>query len=98
MACHVDIMKVDPLVTQEMRLARVILENNRIDIEADNRDYWRGTLVQATGIDPSTHPRDFFEALHPKLDGTYVYATVPHEDDACPLTHGAVANAPGTLH
>jgi hypothetical protein len=97
MALHVDIVKTDPLASGEHRLARAVFEDGAVSIEdANNPAYWRSTLAQATAIDPDTSPQQFFDALPTALDGTYVYATSPHEDDECPLTHPAVDEPPHT--
>jgi hypothetical protein len=91
MALHVDIIKTDPLASGEHRLAQAVFENGAVRIvEANDPGYWRATLAVATTIDPDAHPQQFFEALPTALDGTYVYATTPHEDDECPLTHPTV--------
>jgi hypothetical protein len=88
MALHVDIIKTDPLASGEHRLARAVYEGGAISIQdAADPDYWRATLAVATTIDPDDNPQQFFEALPAALDGTYVYATTPHEDAECPLTH-----------
>ena len=90
MALHVDIIKTDPLARGEHRLAQAVFENGTVSIvEASDPVYWRTTLAVATTIDPDARPREFFDALPSALDGTYVYATPPHEDDECPLTHPA---------
>lgn len=91
MALHVDIIKTDPLASGEHRLAQAVFENGAVSIgEASDPVYWRATLAVATAIDPDANPRQFFEALPTALDGTYVYATNPHEDDECPVKHPAV--------
>jgi hypothetical protein len=91
MAFHVDIIKTDPLAIGEHRLARAVFEGGAISIDkASDPEYWRATLTVATSIDPDAEPQNFLEALPAALDGTYVYATSPHEDDECPVTHPAV--------
>jgi hypothetical protein len=96
MALHVDIIKTDPLATGERRLARAVFENGVVTIDkANNPSYWLSTLTVATTIDPAIEPKDFLEALPTALDGTYVYATSPHEDADCPITHPAVDEAIG---
>lgn len=91
MALHVDIIKTDPLAIGEHRLARAVFEAGVISIDkANDPGYWLSTLSTATAIDPSLEPKQFLEALPTSLDGTYIYATSPHEDDECPLTHPAV--------
>jgi hypothetical protein len=97
MALHIDIIKSDPLATEEHRLARAVLEGGEVEIDAtDNPDYWRSTLATATGISPDDEPQRFFEALPARLEGTYVYATDPHVDDECPLEHPDVASEAAT--
>jgi hypothetical protein len=90
MALHIDIIKADPLASGERCLARAVYEGGAVSIQGSNDPaYWRSTLATATTIDPDANPQYFFEALPRALDGTYVYATAPHEDDECPLTHPA---------
>jgi hypothetical protein len=90
MALHVDITKVEPLASSKRRLARVVLdEQGGIVIQADDPAYWRNTLTQAVGIDPDQAPQEFLYSLSARVDGTYVSATQPHEEDDCPLVHGA---------
>ncbi|HWJ51040.1 MAG TPA: hypothetical protein VNR42_08470 [Solirubrobacteraceae bacterium] len=96
MALHVDIIKTDPLATGEHRLARAVFENGVVIIDkANDPGYWLSTLTVATAIDPAIEPKGFFEALPTALDGTYVYATRPHQDADCPITHPAVDEAIG---
>lgn len=92
MASHVDIIKTDPLASGEHRLAQAVLSDaGTISIEhTSNALYWRETLASATSIDPDAAPKEFLEALPAKINGTYVYATDPHQDDECPLTHPSV--------
>lgn len=97
MSRHVDIIKTDPLATSEHRLAQAIFAEGRVSIEETSEpEYWLATLAAATAIDPAAEPERFFEALPEALDGTYVYATPPHEDADCPVEHPAVGEAATT--
>ncbi len=88
---HVDIIKTDPLAARAQRLAQAVLNNGTIYIEETlDVEYWRTTLASATSIDPDLAPEEFLRALPKKLDGTYVYATDPHDEDDCPLKHPSV--------
>lgn len=83
MAEHVDILKTG----SAQPLARVVLEDGHVYVLADDEDYWQNLLQQVVGIDRDEHPDDFFNALHERVAGTYVYATPPHEggDESCPV-------------
>jgi hypothetical protein len=87
-ALHIDIMRADPLVGAQRPLAQVVMAGGRVVIHAEDEGYWRATLTQIVGIDPEANGETFFEALPAKLDGTYVYATPPHEEGDCSVTHG----------
>jgi hypothetical protein len=94
MSLHVDIIKTDPLSSGERRLAQAVFDGETVSITATNDSaYWRATLAAATAIDPETEPQRFFESLPDALDGTYVYATTPHEDAECPIEHPEAATA-----
>ena len=91
MAEHVDIVKTEPTSSMEYALARVILEHGHIEIEASDRGYWRELLRGMVQIDPDENPESFFASLHDRVDGTYVYATEPHDEAHCQVAHPAGA-------
>ena len=96
MAFHVDIIKADPLAGTERRLARVALDHGQVVIESPDEGYWRDVLSRAVGVDPDDQPEDFFAALSERLDGTYVFATEPHDDADC--EYGAEPASLETTH
>lgn len=83
MAFHVDIIKTEPIGGSERLLARVVLEHGHLAIESPDEEYWRDALVRAVGMDPDEDPEAFLEALSERLDGTYVFATKPHDEADC---------------
>jgi hypothetical protein len=83
MAFHVDIVKTDPTAGTERRLARVVLDQGQISIESPDEAYWRDVLTRAAGMSPDEHPEAFLDALAERLDGTYVFATEPHDEVDC---------------
>jgi hypothetical protein len=94
MSEHVDILKVEPLAASGAQaLARVWLHAGQIDVEAPDSHYWRDLLARITRIDPDESPEEFFAALQERIDGTYIYATEPHDDAHCPAPGGVRARA-----
>ena len=89
----IDIMKIEPTTNVERRLVTVTLtDQETILIEpseaAAEPEYWIGLLSSITGIDPTTHAREFFSALPDRLDGTYVYARRDeHAQDSSDAPH-----------
>lgn len=83
LAFHVDIVKTDPTAGTERRLARVVLEHGQLTIESPDEAYWRDALIRAVGMDPDENPGLFLESLSEHFDGTYVYATKPHDEADC---------------
>jgi hypothetical protein len=93
MAEHIDIMKSEPTSSMEYRLACVMLEGGRIEVDAPDSGYWRQLLRNVVQIDPDERPEEFFAALHERVDGTYVYATEPHDEARCAVAASAAAAA-----
>lgn len=89
MALHVDIVQNQPLEGITSTLASVQLESGALVFldespEHSHSSYWRSVLVKAVDVDPDQHPREFLAALSERFDGTYVFATEPHEEGECP--------------
>jgi hypothetical protein len=83
MALHVDIIKTEPLAGTERLLARVCAEHGQVVIESPDEAYWRDALMRAVDMDPDQDPEAFLQALSERLDGTYVFATNPHDEAEC---------------
>lgn len=82
MADRMDIMKIEPTADVERLLATVVLtDEGTISVQPAMHDsepeYWLGLLSDIADVDPEAHPRDFFDAVRERLDGTYVYAREP---------------------
>lgn len=85
MAYHVDILKTEPTSIAEKPLVRVIFDNGHVDFDGPDAEYWQQLLCGIVQIDPVTEPDRFFEALPSRVEGTYIYATEPHDEANCPV-------------
>jgi hypothetical protein len=92
MADHVDVIK--QLATPEVVLGRVWLAHGRIEIESQDNEYWRQWLSEVTGMDPDAQPEEFLHSLAGRLEGSYVFATEPHDEHDCPYAGLAIAAHP----
>lgn len=91
MALHVDIIKGEPLAGTEQVLARVVLDDGHVTIESPDDEYWRDALARAVRVDPDDDPETFVNLLSERVDGTYVFATGPHDDSDCAHASDPVA-------
>ena len=84
MAFHVDIIKTDPTAGTQRRLAKVAVEHGQLVIESPDEAYWREALARVgRKVDPDDDPKAFLDSLNERLDGTYVFATKPHDEAEC---------------
>jgi hypothetical protein len=83
LAFHVDIIKTEPMAGTERLLARVVVEHGHVVIDSPDEAYWRDALTRAVDLDPDEDPEAFLQALSERLDGTYVFATEPHDESDC---------------
>ena len=100
MAQHVDIVKSDPLAGTAQVVARVVLDDGgHIEFEAANRDYWREALTRAVSMEPTDDPERFLVAVSERMDGTYLFASEPHDEHECerPLQVGDEYPAPAAV-
>lgn len=83
---HVDIVKNDWLAGYQHPVAQVFLEEGKLDLESPEPDTWREVVFRPIpGVDPTQQPAEFLAALSHHIHGTYLFATEPHEDHACPF-------------
>jgi hypothetical protein len=98
MGLHVDIVRNRPLEGTSKAIASLELAGGKIlftdRAPSDNPDYWRKTLEQVVHINPDEQPKEFLAAVSARLDGTYVFATAPHEEGECPYHEDNPPSAP----
>jgi hypothetical protein len=86
MALHVDIVRNEWLAGYQHVVARVFLGDGQLEFESPDPETWREIVFrEIDGIDPNEHPDEFLAALPQHIHGTYLFATEPHEDPACPF-------------
>ena len=84
MAFHVDIIKTEPTAGTERRLAKIAVEHGQLVIESLDEAYWQEALAPvARKVDPDDDPEAFLDSLSERLEGTYVFATKPHDEAEC---------------
>jgi hypothetical protein len=89
MTVHVDLVQNEWLAGKQTRLARFAVVDGRPVV-----DNFAGVVQSEldyllTGPDPAEDPAGFLEGLQYRCCGTYVFATAPHDDDACVFGGGA---------
>ena len=86
MATHVDVVKNEWLAGFQHPVARLFLDDNsrKIRVEADDQAWVEIALRPIAGLHPDEHPEEFLELLADHLHGTYLFATHPHDEGACP--------------
>lgn len=80
---HVDLVKNEWLAGYQVVVARITLSGGAIKVEAQDADYREVALRPVGGIDPETDPEGFLNTLAEHVHGSYLFATEPHQDDAC---------------
>lgn len=90
---HVDVVKNEWLAGVQYPVAQIRIEAGHVIIDSEDPERWRDSLMRAVGgLDPDLEPERFLSALSGALDGSYLFATEPHEEHQCPF-HGH-----GVLH
>jgi hypothetical protein len=90
---HVDIVKNEWLAGFQTVVARLALDEGKLQLDAQDPAkwepiVWRVVVDRETGeeIGPD-RAEDFFARLHERLNGDYLFATTPHDERECPY-HG----------
>jgi hypothetical protein len=85
MTLHVDVVKNEWLAGFQHPVARVFLRSGALDVESPDPERWFSFLRESVGdIDPTRDAMEFLAALPHNIQGTYIFATEPHDEDQCP--------------
>lgn len=98
MPLHVDVVKNEWLAGFQHPVARLFLDQRQLRVEADNETWAEIALRSIAGLDAERDPEEFFEQLAQHLHGTYLFATPPHNESACPYHDVVVPIHPVDLH
>jgi hypothetical protein len=78
---HVDIVKNEWLAGYQLVVARLSDENGQLRIDA--LDEWRSLVERYRSESGINDDMAFMESLHETLKGDYLFATEPHDEQAC---------------
>src|SRR3989442_14809432 len=92
---HVDVVKNEWLAGFQYVVAQVSVENDRLRVDSPDPKTWdpivsRPLFNPKTNdfVDPAKAPEEFVRLLPHGIRGTYLFATEPHEQQACPYQTG----------
>ncbi len=85
---HVDVVKNEWLAGFQVVVARVCDDGGKLRINAANPE-WEALVERYHTAAEDASPSAFVDGLHEHLQGDYLFATEPHELEACPF-HGDV--------
>src|SRR5947209_1125881 len=90
MDVHVDLIETDWHARVQRCVAKFVLGDEEIEVEGTDADVWRRRLLHpitdpksAQPLDPASAPKDWLDALHYCVHGSYLVATVAHGSDTC---------------
>jgi hypothetical protein len=85
MALHVDVVKNEWLAGIQHPIAAVSVVKGDVRVDAEDSAHWRDTVLNLVpDVSPRRSTRGFLEALHLRLNGSYLFVTEPHDDRTCP--------------
>jgi len=90
-ALHVDVIKNEWAAGIQYPVAAVHVSKGEVQVEAGDPEGWRETVLRTVSDVSPKRVRDFLDALHTRLNGSYLFTTEPHDDRACPYRESPVA-------
>ncbi len=98
---HVDIVKNEWLAGFQLVAARVSFEEGELTFESGDDSVWRPVVLHPLPdqdsddlVYPEKEPEHFMELLPTRIQGSYLWATQPHEQKECQFDHFVVAMQP----
>lgn len=98
---HVDIVKNEWLAGFQVVAARVSLDEGELTFESGDDSVWRPVVWHPLPdpdsddlVYPEKQPEHFMELLSDRIQGSYLWATQPHEQKECKFEHFVVAMQP----
>jgi hypothetical protein len=88
MSYHVDVIGNEPLTGRQTLLARLLVENDRLVVDAGRDDATSDQMMTTLErivpeINPTDDPEGFIAAVQERMDYTYMIASALHSDDEC---------------
>jgi hypothetical protein len=83
---HVDIVKNEWLTGEQQPIARLFLGKGQLQIDSPDPARWGPIVEEALGARDmaSADPTEVLEQATHLIRGSHLFATAPHEHDACP--------------
>ena len=99
MPLHIDLIENDGLAGQQRVVASLSVDRGKYDLSSPDPSRW--TRVLDTAKLPSPPPYEGVEALLwtvcKRIQGDYVFATEPHDAQACPYPPSVPMQQPGAV-
>jgi len=80
---HVDLVKNEWLAGYQVVVARVSAGPAGLMVDTSDPS-WEQVVRRADDIDPDAEPQAFLGQLSDRIHGSYLFATEPHAESACP--------------
>ena len=85
MALHIDVVRSELSAGTSPAIARVTIVNGDLHVDSEHAEVHRQMLLDALGPEVRLdNPREALQMLHDRFQGSYIFATEPHEAGACP--------------
>jgi hypothetical protein len=85
---HVDVVRTELANGIATSIARVSVQDGELHVESAHPDAHREMLMRALGADGALlgngHSDEVLAKLHDRFQGSYIFATEPHEHGGCP--------------